>query len=315
MVRREILDAEVGTQYLHSIYWAFTTLTTVGYGDISAYTNLEMAFTIFWMMFGVGFYSFTIGTLSAFLSAIDTRESMMNEKLAAAQEFAKETGISELCKKSIINVIKYNTTKVGAIFSEKQSLFDELPKKLKYEVVLSMYHGIAADLPFFKNKDKSFVVYVMPRLRPIAFRDGDYIWQEAEFASEVYIIVKGRVNFVINHDISYKSFLRGSLLGEVELILKTTRFDTVQAYGDCEFLFIDKISFYEMLNEFPSIAREVTLIAKEKAKRNKIAKRELVEMIKLKRRGENLNDLAGKQTLVKQMSIISAEVEPDEEER
>lgn len=54
--------------YIASIYYSFTALTTVGYGDITAGTNVEMIVTMIWMVFGVGFYSFTIGILSSVLA-------------------------------------------------------------------------------------------------------------------------------------------------------------------------------------------------------------------------------------------------------
>ena len=68
-------------QYLSSIYWAFSTIATVGYGDIHAYTNLEKIISIFWMMVGVFFYSFTIGTLTMVLGKIDTSEQQLKQKL------------------------------------------------------------------------------------------------------------------------------------------------------------------------------------------------------------------------------------------
>jgi len=49
----------------------FTTLTTVGFGDIVAYTAVEKVFAIVWMTFGVAFYSFTIGNLSTIMATMD----------------------------------------------------------------------------------------------------------------------------------------------------------------------------------------------------------------------------------------------------
>ncbi len=57
-------DKDAGMQYLAAIYWALQTLTTVGFGDIVSVSTAEKVITIFWMIFGIGFYSFTIGNLS-----------------------------------------------------------------------------------------------------------------------------------------------------------------------------------------------------------------------------------------------------------
>ena len=53
---------------------------TVGYGDISANNTTEMIICIIWMIFGIGVYSFTVGSLSSWLSSLDTRESNLNLK-------------------------------------------------------------------------------------------------------------------------------------------------------------------------------------------------------------------------------------------
>mmetsp|Transcript_6805 Transcript_6805/g.12291 ORF Transcript_6805/g.12291 Transcript_6805/m.12291 type:complete len:645 (+) Transcript_6805:1942-3876(+) len=315
VVRRGILDADVGVQYLNSIYWAFTTLTTVGYGDISAESQIEMVIAVCWMIFGVGFYSFTIGSLSSFLSTIDTRDSLLNEKLAATNEFAKETGISERCKKKITSAVKYSTIKSSNIWNDKHQLFNELPKDLRYEVALSMYSGVAHDLPFFKGKDKAFVVYVMPLLKPSAVLNGEYLYREGEFPCEVYFIVKGRVNLVIGKsEIAYKSFLKGSYIGEVELIMMEARLDNCQAFGDSEFLVMQKEDFANILEEFPSEAKEIKRTAREKYKRNRKAKQELTALLLIKTEVGTLDVLAGKQNFLKVVERENSDCSDKEEQ-
>jgi hyperpolarization activated cyclic nucleotide-gated potassium channel 1 len=287
------MDAEVGTQYLHSIYWAFATLTTVGYGDITAYTELEMIFAILWMLFGAGFYSYTIGSLSSFLASIDYRETILREKLNAANSFATETGITAEVKKKVVNLVKQNAAKRGLI-SDKYTLFDELPKALMYEVALSMHNGIVSELSFFTKRDISFVVFVIPKLLPVCFLDSEYIYHSGELASDAFLISKGRVNLVNENEICYKSFLRGSFIGEVELVLKTSRLDSVQACRETECLKMSKQSFFSVLSEFPTIGRELTAVAKERAQRNQKARLELKEIIRLRKAEGGLSALAGK---------------------
>ena len=58
-------------QYIESLYWAVTTITTVGYGDISANNNLEKIYCILVMIIGVLCFSYASGSLSSILSNSD----------------------------------------------------------------------------------------------------------------------------------------------------------------------------------------------------------------------------------------------------
>lgn len=53
----------------------------MGYGDVNAETDLEKIVSIIWMLFGVGFYSFTIGQLTSLMSNIDSRSKALQEKM------------------------------------------------------------------------------------------------------------------------------------------------------------------------------------------------------------------------------------------
>ena len=54
----------LGGQYLASIYFAVTSITTVGYGDIKPVTHAERFFTICTLLIGAGAYGFVIGDVT-----------------------------------------------------------------------------------------------------------------------------------------------------------------------------------------------------------------------------------------------------------
>jgi CRP-like cAMP-binding protein len=59
-----IIDYNKYDQYITSLYYAFTTMTTVGYGDLAPITPLERACSIFGMLIACMIFTYTIGSIS-----------------------------------------------------------------------------------------------------------------------------------------------------------------------------------------------------------------------------------------------------------
>lgn len=75
-------------------------------------------------------------------------------------------------------------------------LFNELPKKLRFSVAMGMFNGAARKINLLRNRDPSFVTFVMTRLKPVMIDNNDYIYREGEYADEVIFLIKGRANLV-----------------------------------------------------------------------------------------------------------------------
>jgi len=78
-----------------TIYWAFQTLTTVGYGDFGCYNGWEIFITCLWIFVGVAFYSITVGSLTSFITQKGTHNEELANKMTALDEFAKQVQLNE----------------------------------------------------------------------------------------------------------------------------------------------------------------------------------------------------------------------------
>ena len=56
-------NEDLGKKYMTSLYFAITTITTVGYGDIFAHTKTERMLSIIFMIFAGAIFSFSIGNV------------------------------------------------------------------------------------------------------------------------------------------------------------------------------------------------------------------------------------------------------------
>ena len=69
------------TIYNMAFYWAVTTLTTIGYGDITPTNNTARLFTMVIMVTGVGLYGVIIGNVSRMLTQADKYKEKSKQKL------------------------------------------------------------------------------------------------------------------------------------------------------------------------------------------------------------------------------------------
>ena len=279
-------DKDASTLYIASFYWAFTTLTTVGYGDISANTSLERIIAVLWMMFGVCFFSFTIGSLTSMITNIDTKETVLTNKLAIIDEFARESKLDKKLRARLRHAIKYLSEKTGFSWNDKQNIFNELPKNLKYEVAMAMHQGAIKSIPFFEDKNEVFIATVVPFLLPMQATTNSFVYKENEYADEVYFLGKGRCMYVMMCDGEYtsvKKIQRGSYFGEIEILFSLPRKYTVQAITDCDLLVMSKSLLQVIHEEFTGVYRELVEIAETRDILNQRAITEVKELMKLKK--------------------------------
>jgi hypothetical protein len=98
---------------------------------------------------------------------------------------------------------------------DKSDLLEVLPTKLKIDLSYIILKNLVSKIPFFKKRDKYFVVYVTQLLRPMKILKGGYIYESGEPADNIYFLIKGSAAFVL-HDFQDAPFL---LFEEGKLVL------------------------------------------------------------------------------------------------
>ena len=81
---------EDDNQYLTAFYFTVTTITTVGYGDISGGTKTEKVFCIFIQVVGVIAFSIASGSLASIITSYDTKNAKLEQRLQKLKKMYKD---------------------------------------------------------------------------------------------------------------------------------------------------------------------------------------------------------------------------------
>ena len=281
-------NSSIFTLYITSFYWAITTLTSVGYGDITPYSDAELIFTVFWVIATMYFLSITVSSLSSVITMIDIKKKTLDLKLNMVDEYAKEARVSKSTKKKMQNRIRMTSERMNLSLEEEEKFMKEIPRDLKFEIACNMYDGFLNNIPFFKTKDKEFITKIALFLQPRYFSRKDPIISIGDVANEIYILMHGSVNYVSDEELTiFKVINEGGDFGDIEVLLKFKRIYSAVAACETTLLVMKETYVNKIKDCFPGIWHEM----KEKAKKKIISMNYLLAEVTLIKRLKKENSL------------------------
>ncbi|KAF4322118.1 hypothetical protein BBO99_00001190 [Phytophthora kernoviae] len=82
------------SKYIASIYWAITTMTTVGFGDIYAVNDYEKAYCVLVVIGGTTLFAYVVGTVIEVTSNSSSLMNREHEMVQRVNAYIKERGVS-----------------------------------------------------------------------------------------------------------------------------------------------------------------------------------------------------------------------------
>ena len=102
-----IQDSPNFDKYIISLYWAFTTMTTVGYGDVSPYTMSEKIYAMFSMLIACGVFAYVVGSIETIARRSNNMEADFKEKILHVNQFLMHKQIPKYLRLKVRRYLEY----------------------------------------------------------------------------------------------------------------------------------------------------------------------------------------------------------------
>ena len=276
----ELPDDEL---YIVGLYWSVTTLTTVGYGDIYPRITGERMYVFLIMIVGIISYSYTVSSISNLFSSFDTRQALLDNKLALLSNLTRKLKLSQRFQQRLSVALEYEHRNHD---KEVDMIIEDLPSNLSQKLLQTIYSEKIESNSFFEGKSTSFFSWIIPLLQSVKYKKNEFIIKEGDFACEMFLIYKGELNYVFNFKGSYYPYINlteNYYFGEVDLLFseKKTYLATVFTETGCELLSLSREKFEDLIEKFEEEAIEICVKARERLERmNKTLVENMIEVEK-----------------------------------
>jgi hypothetical protein len=214
------------THYTVSIYWAFMTLTTIGYGDVVPVTDGERWVAVFAMAVGGAFYAYMVGAVCGIVSSMDVAGIEYRQTMDNLNSYLVEVDAPPALRFKLREY--FTASKEAAKQKFYQAVIEQLSPGLKAELAGFVNQDWIDKIYFLatgssEKSQHNFTAAVAMRLVGRTYPSTEYIIRMGDTTGQMFIIQKGlvaRMNAVLS---------TGRHFGEDVVLHNALRLYTVRA--------------------------------------------------------------------------------------
>ncbi|XP_039268669.2 uncharacterized protein LOC120343530 isoform X2 [Styela clava] len=204
-------------KYLHSLYWACLTLTTIGEKQ-SPDTDIQYVCTLAAYFLGIFVFATVVGQVGNVIANKNMDRLEFERLVDNAKMFMKTKGVSKDMQNRILRWYDYSWSRGILRGASDVNALGMIPDTLKIELAIRVNMDTLRKVSIFKLVQPEFLYALVLKMRSFVFTPGDLVCRKGEVAREMFIINHGVLNVVNDCGHVVASLGAGDFFGEIGVL-------------------------------------------------------------------------------------------------
>lgn len=245
--------------YIYFMYWAITTMTTVGYGDTPPGNPMEIVFVTVAVYIGVFTLMYAIGTLGSFVDEMQMSADMTRKRIYRLKAYLKERKLSKPLAARLLRYYEYYISHYDMKDGEK--IFSALSDNLRAQLILHMNRDVVSKITFFASQDDACVSYLISVLTQEYCTPHEFVFKQGQVGRHMYFLVKGTAEIMFHagtpKEMVVATILEGSYFGEIAMLTTSRRAASIRAKTFISLFVLSRTGLDRIALHYPEMAQSI----------------------------------------------------------
>ncbi|XP_055448576.1 potassium voltage-gated channel subfamily H member 6 isoform X1 [Psammomys obesus] len=243
----------VQDKYVTALYFTFSSLTSVGFGNVSPNTNSEKVFSICVMLIGSLMYASIFGNVSAIIQRLYSGTARYHTQMLRVKEFIRFHQIPNPLRQRLEEYFQHAWSYTNGI--DMNAVLKGFPECLQADICLHLHRALLQHCPAFRGASKGCLRALAVKFKTTHAPPGDTLVHLGDVLSTLYFISRGSIE-ILRDDVVVAILGKNDIFGEpVSLHARPGKSSAdVRALTYCDLHKIHRADLLEVLDMYPAFA-------------------------------------------------------------
>uniref|UniRef100_A0A3P9PEJ2 Potassium voltage-gated channel subfamily H member 7-like n=1 Tax=Poecilia reticulata TaxID=8081 RepID=A0A3P9PEJ2_POERE len=240
-------------KYVTALYFTFSSLTSVGFGNVSPNTNSEKIFSICVMLIGSLMYASIFGNVSAIIQRLYSGTARYHLQMLRVKEFIRFHQIPNPLRQRLEEYFQHAWTYTNGI--DMNMVLKGFPECLQADICLHLNKSLLQGCKAFRGATKGCLRALAMRFKTTHAPPGDTLVHSGDVLTALYFVSRGSIE-ILKDDIVVAILGKNDIFGEmIHLFAKPGKSCAdVRALSYCDLHTIQREEILEVLDMYPEFA-------------------------------------------------------------